>query len=81
MKAHTSHDRLYHMSNKYTNSSKEFKILKQIKTKLIENNALITKADIGKTLVIMDSESYTMKVNDFISNNNIITLKFDPTHI
>ena len=42
---------------------KENKTLKQIKTKLIDNNALITKADKGKTVVVIDRDEYTSKVN------------------
>lgn len=38
---------------------------------LVENNALITKLDKDKTLIIIDYESYTMKVYNFIPNNNI----------
>ena len=52
-----------------------------MKTKLIDNNALIVKADKGNTLVIMDTDSYSDKVHDFISNNNIKILNSDPTEL
>lgn len=70
-----------HILQKHVRFSKEFKLLKQIKAKLIDNNAFITKADKGNTLVVMDNDVYTTKVNDFISNNNIRVLNSDPTDI
>ena len=57
----------------------EFMTLKKIKTKLIDNNARITKADKGHTLVVIDNDTYTQKVNEFISDNNIKVLNSDPT--
>ena len=44
-----------------------------------DNNALITKADKGHTLVIIHNDTYTQKVHKFISDNNIEIIKFDPT--
>ena len=61
MNTHMSPNSSSHLIN--NNSSREsYKILKQIKTKLHDNNAIICKADKGRTLVIMDnvtSVSYT----------------------
>lgn len=54
-------------------------MLRQIKTKLIDNNALIVKPDKENTLIVMDTDSYRGKVRDFISNNNIRLLNSDPT--
>ena len=51
------------------------------KSKLIDNNALTVMANKGNTLVVIDSDSYTKKINDFISNNNIRLLSSDPAHM
>jgi hypothetical protein len=45
-------------------------IINQIKTKLNNERAMITKADKGRTLVILYINDYNKKVNNFISNNN-----------
>ena len=37
---------------------------------LIDNNALITKVVKGNTVVLIDKDEYTSKVNKFIVNNN-----------
>ena len=59
---------------------KENKVLKQIKTKLISNNALVTKADKGNTVVLIDKDEYLSKVNEFIVINNTIMIQTDPTN-
>lgn len=64
------------LNYKYTN---EVKTLKQIKEKLSNNNAMITKADKGNTIVIMDTIQYSQKVNQFIENNNIAMINTDPS--
>ena len=51
-----------------------------IKVKLIDNDALITKADKGHTLVIIDRTTYKQKVLKFILENNIETLNNYPTN-
>jgi hypothetical protein len=54
-------------------------VIKQIRTKLIQNILIITKADKGKTIVIMNKETYTRKVCDFLRDNQIIEIHKDPT--
>lgn len=70
------HTKIPKINYKY---SKEIKTLKQIKTKLSNNGALITKADKGNTIVIMDKNHYSLKVNNFIENNNITLVNTDPS--
>jgi hypothetical protein len=41
--------------------------IKQIRTKLAQNNLIITKADKGKTIVIINKNTYTQKVEDFLT--------------
>ena len=52
---------------------KEWKIIQQIKKKLEEHNAIITKADKGNTIVIIQKE-------DFIQNNKFTILDENYTH-
>ena len=46
-------------------------IIKAIRQKLQDNNAMITKADKGDTVVILGNDSYDTKVKDFFINNSI----------
>jgi hypothetical protein len=46
---------------------------------LVIHNATLTEADKGKTMVILYKQTLNEKVNQFISNNQIETLKSDPT--
>lgn len=65
----------------HNNQSRQYHILlKQITTKLNDNDALITRADKGRTMVVLDNTVYKDKVYDFISNNNIVKLTSDPTN-
>jgi hypothetical protein len=54
-------------------------IMKNLRYKLTRNNATLTKADKGKTIVIIKTAKYTEKVNKFISDNEHQTLITDPT--
>jgi hypothetical protein len=53
-------------------------IVKQIHTKLSQNNLLITKADKGKTIVIINKDTYTQKIKDFLRENQFTQLHKDP---
>jgi hypothetical protein len=57
----------------------EARLIKGIKTKLKENNAMITRADKGNSLVILSIEQYDSKLADFIRTNDFQTTKKDPT--
>jgi len=48
------------------------RIVKSIKEKLHANNAVLTKADKGSSLVITYNTNYEDKVSDFIQNNNAL---------
>jgi hypothetical protein len=54
-------------------------ILRNIKNKLNKGNAMITRADKGKTIVIIDMDEYNKKNLDFINNNNFKALNSNPT--
>jgi len=42
-------------------------------------NAMIAKADKGKTIVIIHTQDYTNKVYTFLTENNFCTIPQDPT--
>ena len=70
-------------SNRYTpKEAKENNIVKAIKEKLRNSNAIVTRADKGNSIVITYRDNYEKKVNDFIHKNgaeeskNSITTKF-----
>jgi hypothetical protein len=52
-----------------------------IKNKLLSNNAIITKADKGNTIVIEYKQEYCRKIGDFSDKNNILKVHSDPTKI
>ena len=63
-----------------TTKKKEDEIIKNIRNKLNLNNATITRADKGKTTVIIDKEAYNRKIQQFIQDNSFQHLKKDPTN-
>jgi len=55
-------------------------VLKELNKKLIIENAIITQADKGKTLVVINQKEYSEKVHSFFTANNFNTLNKDPTN-
>ena len=55
------------------------KIIHQIRTKLNEANAIVTKADEGNSIVIIHEAEYNNKIHSFISNKEFDTSKQDIT--
>jgi hypothetical protein len=62
-----------------TRNKMEWKLIRNIRNKRAENELIITKADKGKTIVILTTEDYTPKVNNFIQENQFVLLNNDPT--
>jgi hypothetical protein len=58
----------------------DLKTVNQIKKKLRSNQAIITKADKGDTLVIINQTDYDDKVQNFITKNNFHLLDKNPTN-
>jgi hypothetical protein len=50
-----------------------------IKNKICKNKLIVTKADKGKTLVILTEEKYKHKIINFIQHNQFIMINKDPT--
>jgi hypothetical protein len=50
-----------------------------MKQKLNDNSPVISKADRGKTLVILPIETYKTKIHDFVQNNQVTNLNTNPT--
>jgi hypothetical protein len=62
-----------------TRNKIEWKLMRNIRNKLAKNELIITKADKGKTIVILTMENYTQKVNNFIQENQFVLINNDPT--
>jgi hypothetical protein len=56
-------------------------IAKQIRSKLLQHNLTTAKADKGKTIIIIDRDSFRNKVIDFLNKNNYEKLHKDPTDL
>ena len=54
-------------------------MMKELNKKLTTENAIITQADTGETIVIINSKEYSEKVHSFLIANNFILLTKDPT--
>ena len=48
-------------------------VMKELNKKLTTENAIVTQADKGKTIVIIDSKEYAEKVQSFLTANNFNT--------
>lgn len=76
-------ERINHQQMKYkkvyNNNKNEIRLLNNIKHKLNAHKSLITKADKGQSIVIMEINNYVDKVNSFLKDNNINILNKDPT--
>jgi hypothetical protein len=53
--------------------------MKGIKDKMANNNLVITRADEGRTVVIIKEEDYESKISEFINNNDFTQTNIDPT--
>jgi hypothetical protein len=49
---------------------REERIIKRIKNKLTTNQAMVSKADKGNSIVILYQNDYNQMIEEFISNNN-----------
>jgi hypothetical protein len=57
----------------------EVNTIKSIRSKLQRNNATVTRADKGNTLVILPTQQYDSKIHNFIESNNFKITPTDPT--
>jgi hypothetical protein len=57
----------------------EHRTLRSIKTKFNENDATITLADKGNSLVILPTQQYNQKIQNFIDSNDFPTSPTNPT--
>jgi hypothetical protein len=65
--------------NTSNNTHPESKLIKSIKTKLSENNATLTRADKGNSIVILPTLQYEEKIENFLQDNNFHKNTSDPT--
>jgi len=68
------------LNNSNTKHKRQICLTKNIQHKIKENNAIITQADKGKTLVIIYKKDYHNKVHTFLANNNFQTIPKNPTN-
>jgi len=69
-----------HQNSKHPPTPNTQQETKSIQSKLQSNNATITRADKGNTLVIIPTEQYyDSKMQDFIKANNLLSTPTDPT--
>lgn len=68
-------------SNKYLKqaATRYCQILLQIKEKRTATNLTLAKADKGRTIVIIDRNTYLQKVDEFIQENQFIKINIDPS--
>jgi hypothetical protein len=67
-------------SNPKHDTHPETRQIKSIKTKLHDNEAMITRADKGNAIVILPIQQYESKVQNFLHENNFQTAPADPTN-
>ena len=65
--------------SKHNNTHPETKTIKTILTKLQNNDATVTRADKGNAIVILPTQHYHSKLQEFIHTNNFKTTNTDPT--
>jgi predicted nucleotide-binding protein (sugar kinase/HSP70/actin superfamily) len=68
-------------NNKVNNkkSKEEWKQIMNIKNKIDTNKLIITRAEKGKTLIILTHEEYKHKIQNFIQDNHLMKLNKYPT--
>jgi len=71
---------LYNANHSNTIHKRQLYVLKQIRQKIMQGNAMIAHADKGKTTLIIYTQDYTDKVHTFLSGKSFCTLTNNPTH-
>ena len=57
----------------------ELQVYRSLQNKITQDNLIITKADKGNTVVVLDKTAYHQKVNDVIQGDDFERLNSDPT--
>ena len=70
----------HNLNNSSTKHKRQIHLTKNIQHKIKENNAIITKADKGKTLVIIYTKDYHNKIHTFLASNNFQAIPKNPTN-
>jgi len=71
--------KLHYKTNAQRNHQSEHRTMKSIQTKLKENDAIITTADKGNSLVMLQTQQYKAKIQDFIDENSFQSSMTNPT--
>jgi hypothetical protein len=67
-------------SSSIHNTHPKTRLIKSIKSKPNSNQAMIARADKGNSSVILPTQQYESKIQDFLQNNNFITTTKDTTN-
>jgi hypothetical protein len=62
------------------NKNHEWNTIRSIKQKIQDNNLIITQADKGKTIVILQKYEYEQHIYNFIHNNAFPQITQNPTN-
>jgi hypothetical protein len=71
---------IYNTNHYNTTHKRQLHILKSINRKITNGYAMITRADKGKTTVIIHTHDHANKVHTFLSENNFHAISNDPTN-
>lgn len=67
------------LSSPITQNNNEIRLFRSLQDRISQNNLVISKADKGNTIVILDRTAYNQKVNDVIQGEEFECLSSDPT--
>ena len=71
--------KLQNKANPQRNNHREYITLQSIQTKLRENNVMVTPADKGNSVIVLPTQQYNTKIQNFIDKNNFQTSTVNPT--
>lgn len=69
----------FNVNNQPISQGSDIRIYKSIQERVNQNDLVVSKADKGNTIVILDRVVYNQKVNDIIQGDDFEQLNVDPT--
>ena len=77
--AHNKIKQIQNTTSTNTLHKRQKYVMRKIRNKLQQNNLIITKADKGKTIVIINKNTFIQKTEGFLKDNQFTQLQKDPT--
>jgi hypothetical protein len=77
--AHNKIKQIQNTTSTNTLHKRQNYVMRKIRNKLQQNNLIITKADKGKTIVIINKNTFIQKTEEFLKDNQFTQLQKDPT--